>query len=202
MADVMTAASASALSGIAAAGQSYGKRGVPGVIASEAVGLRIISVQARRGLSAEVSDKVLSVAGVTLPATPKYVRSGDVEAIWTAPDQWLVASPVASRTAAIATSLAGFAAVTDQSDSRAVILLSGVRVRDVLSKGVMVDLHPRAFAPGDTAVTSIAHIGAQLSLISADPVFQLLVPRSFCMSFWDWLSDSAAEFGLSVSNRT
>ena len=41
---------------------------------------------------------------------------------------------------------------SDQSDSRLVLRLSGPRVRDVLAKGVPVDLHPKAFKPGDVAM--------------------------------------------------
>ena len=37
----------------------------------------------------------------------------------------------------------GVAAVSDQSDARLVLRVSGPRVRDVLAKGVPVDLHPR-----------------------------------------------------------
>jgi len=78
-----------------------------------------------------------------------------------------------------------------------------VSVRDatghlLLAKGVMVDLHPKAFGPGDTAVTLVAHVGAQITCIDAAPVYQLMVPRSFCLSFWDWLISSGEEYGIAL----
>ena len=58
-----------------------------------------------------------------------------------------------------------FAAVADQSDARLVLRLSGPRVRDVLAKGVPVDLHPQAFKPGDVANTLVGYIGVQIDML-------------------------------------
>ena len=88
--------------------------------------------------------------------------------------------------------------MTDQSDARLVLLLSGPRVRDVLAKGVPVDLHPKAFKPGDVANTIVAHIGVQIDMLDDAPIYQLTAPRSTAGSFWSWLTASAAEFGYEV----
>src|SRR4030095_9260063 len=91
------------------------------------------------------------------------------------------------------------AAVTDQSDARLVLRLSGASVREVLRKGVPVDLHPKAFRPGDVANTIVAHIGVQIDMLDAAPTFQVATPRSTVGSFWSWLTVSAAEFGYEVA---
>jgi heterotetrameric sarcosine oxidase gamma subunit len=93
-----------------------------------------------------------------------------------------------------------FAAMADQSDARLVLRLSGPRVREVLAKGVPIDLHPKVFKPGDVATTLVAYIGVQIERID-DATFQLTAPRSMAGSLWSWLSASAAEFGYDVVTR-
>jgi len=90
--------------------------------------------------------------------------------------------------------------VSDQSDARLVLHLFGPRVRDVLAKGLAVDLHPKVFKPGDVAVTLIAYIGVQIDVLD-DTTYQLTAPRSMAGSFWSWLSASAAEFGYDVVTK-
>jgi methylglutamate dehydrogenase subunit D len=87
--------------------------------------------------------------------------------------------------------------VADQSDARLVLRLSGPSVRDILVKGVPVDLHPKAFKPGDVAVTLVAYIGVQLDMLD-DATFQLTAPRSMAGSFWSWLTAAATEFGYEI----
>ena len=50
-------------------------------------------------------------------------------------------------------------------------------MRDVLAKGVPIDLHPKVFKPGDVAVTLIAYIGVQIDMLD-DTTYQLTAPRS------------------------
>jgi sarcosine oxidase subunit gamma len=73
-------------------------------------------------------------------------------------------------------------------------------VREVLAKGVPLDLHPKVFKPGDVATTLVAYIGVQLDMLD-DATFQLTTPRSTAGSFWSWLSASAAEFGYDVVTK-
>jgi methylglutamate dehydrogenase subunit D len=80
--------------------------------------------------------------------------------------------------------------------------ISGPRVRDMLAKGCMLDLHDRAFKVGDTAVTPIALLNVQISrLPDADgaAVFDLAVTRSYALSLWPWLESASAEFGLTIA---
>jgi sarcosine oxidase subunit gamma len=79
-----------------------------------------------------------------------------------------------------------------------VLRLSGRNIRDALAKGCLIDLHPRAFRPGDVALTSIAHISVQLWVVD-EATFELAVPRSMAMSFWSWLRASAAPYGVEVA---
>ena len=90
------------------------------------------------------------------------------------------------------------AALIDQSGGRAMLEISGPMVREVLRKGVTLDLHPEVFRLAEVALTSISHISALLCRTGED-TFLLAVPRSYAGSLWHWLSVSAAEFGYEVN---
>ncbi len=90
------------------------------------------------------------------------------------------------------------ASVFDQSGSRVLLELRGPRVREVLAKGVSIDLHPRAFKAGDLAVTTASHLAVHLWQVSDEPVYRLLVVRTYFDSLWRWLAVSAAAGGCEV----
>ncbi|MBX2830008.1 MAG: hypothetical protein KTR23_02330 [Rhodospirillales bacterium] len=86
----------------------------------------------------------------------------------------------------------GFA-MTDQTHGRVRMAVSGVKVRDVLAKGTMIDLAPDVFAVGQSAMTQIGQIGAMITRTD-DDCFEIMVLRSFAVSLWDELHHMAAEF--------
>jgi sarcosine oxidase subunit gamma len=98
--------------------------------------------------------------------------------------------------------LAGLASITDHSDGRVVLRLSGHRVRAVLAKGIPIDLHHRSFKTGDIASTLVAHIGVQIQQLDDRPTYQLMAFRSFAGSLWSWLIKSAAEYGYEITSTT
>jgi sarcosine oxidase subunit gamma len=98
----------------------------------------------------------------------------------------------------LAATLKGLASVSDQSDGRAILRISGSRARDVLAKGLPIDLHPSVFGPGSAATSVIALMGVTLWQVDDAPTYDLAVFRSLAGSFWTWLTDSAAEFGCRV----
>ena len=90
------------------------------------------------------------------------------------------------------------AMVADQSDGRCVLRLSGPKARQVLAKGIGLDLDPRIFKPGDVAMTLAAHIAVQIWQMDDKPSYEIAMFRSLAGSFWHWLAASAAEFGYEV----
>jgi heterotetrameric sarcosine oxidase gamma subunit len=104
-------------------------------------------------------DALQTALGITLPHTLRSVSAGGAKYIWSGPDSWLV---LAQDTAAIAAQAAPFAAVTEQSDGRAVFRLAGPHARETLQKLLPIDLHESTFPPDATALTIAAHIGVQL----------------------------------------
>jgi sarcosine oxidase subunit gamma len=76
--------------------------------------------------------------------------------------------------------------------------LSGPRARDVLAKGLPVDLDPRAFPLGSAATSTISLMGVQLWQADDMPSYDIAIFRSVSHSFWRWLTASAAEYGYEV----
>ena len=99
----------------------------------------------------------------------------------------------------LAQRLQGFASISDQHGGRTVLRLSGPRAREVLAKGLPIDLHPRAFGPGSAATSTISLMGVQLWQVDEAPSYDIALFRSVSESFWRWLTSSAAEFGYEVT---
>lgn len=191
----------SALHGIAVPGR-YGKiDGAPGVTLSERIDIGLATVAARKGKADALAAAIRSAYGAELPSDSRVAAGPGVAFIGTAPGQWMAVSQSLANGALtddLARNLVGLASITDQSDGRAVIRVSGPRARDVLAKGVPVDLHQGAFRTGSAATTVISLIGAQIWQVDETPTYDIAVFRGFAGSFWGWLTSSAAEFGYTV----
>jgi heterotetrameric sarcosine oxidase gamma subunit len=190
----------SALDGIAPPGR-HGRADVAaGVVVAVLPAPGLALVTARKGRSAGLIAAAEKAFGIALPTTPRRVENGDLAFVWSGPDRWLAhrAQPPPGGMAALLAPLAAHAAIVDQSHARALLSVSGPRVRDALAKGLAIDLHPGAFRTGDTAIASIAHIGVQLWQSDDAPTYTCSIPRSLAGSFWRWLTASAAEYGLEL----
>lgn len=83
-------------------------------------------------------------------------------------------------------------AITVLSHSHTLFKLSGNSVRDVLRKGLPIDLHPAAFPEGSMAISAIE--GIRVAVVRNGSHYDLLCPRSFTDSLRHWLLDAALEF--------
>lgn len=173
-----------------------------GVVAAPRESLGLATAMALCGQACALRAKLRALYDLEVPTRPAIARGRDLELAWTGPEQWLAVSADRAVAGRLAGELEGLAAVSDQSDARAVLRLSGPKAREALAKGCPLDLHPRAFRPGDTALTAIAHVGVQLWQVDDAPTFDLLVARSMAASFWRWLFASSREFGLATMSST
>lgn len=189
----------SALEGIAKPSR-YGRADGPaGVVVQEVAGFGLASVTARAGRVEALAITIRQAFGLDLPLRPARVGNQQLSLIWTGPDQWLAMTdlnPPQGMEALLGHVIGEHAAIVDQSHARMIMRLSGPRVRDALAKGVSIDLHPRAFKPGDTASTLLAHVGVQIWQVDATPTYDITAYRGYAGSVWNWLVASASEFGL------
>lgn len=161
--------------------------------------LTIVSLAAGRGKSEALRAAMRDAYGVNLPDTPERVEgSGGVSVIWHGPEQWFVIAERGTGGRDLENELkpiaGSHAAIVDQGDGRAVVRVSGAHVRDVLAKGIGLDLHPKAFKPNGVAITHASHIGIVLWQADTSPAYEIAMFRSFADSFARWLTHSAAEF--------
>lgn len=170
---------------------------------TEQAGGRTFVVLARRDGAASLVERCQGL-GVVLPVTPRRVVGHGHVVLWTGPGQWQVqsADEEAERLLALFASIPTLCSTVVLDDSRIVLAVSGPRARDTLSKMLTIDLHPRAFRPGDAAVTVAGGISVLVSRRDDEDVFDCAVPRSFVLGFWDWLVDAAAEYGVATGHPT
>ena len=136
------------------------------------------------------------LAGLPLPLAPNQVAAmGPLRALWLGPDEWLFVAPDAASadlSARLARAVAGrCAAISDVSSSRAIIEIGGSAARALLETGCGLDLHPRAFAPGQCAQTLFARLPIILDQLDDTPHYRLLVRHSYARWLVDWLIDAA-----------
>lgn len=174
--------------------------GAPGLVLQEFTAFTLASVIARRGQAAQVAAAALHAFGASPPTTATVAAGSELAFVWSGPGHWLALGPHASEPveARLGAVFGPHASIFDQGGSRMLLELRGPRVRDVLAKGVSIDLHPRTFKTGDVAVTTASHLSVHLWQVADEPVYRLLVVRTYFDSLWRWLAASAAEYGCEV----
>ncbi|MEU6139605.1 sarcosine oxidase subunit gamma family protein [Streptomyces sp. NPDC047081] len=146
------------------------------------------------------ADAVGLALGLQLPLEPNtVVRAGELTVLWLGPDEWLLVAPPGSERdlESRIREAAGDepVSVTDVSAQRTTLLVAGEHARDLLAHGCSLDLHPRAFAPGRCAQTTLGR--TQVVLVARDEPragFWVLVRSSFAGYLTDWILDAATEY--------
>ncbi len=194
----------SALHGIAAPGRHGNPQGPSGVRVSIVEPLSIALLLPLRGRTDALLARLAAAFGAEFAgAGPRCcVRNAQLALRWAGSDRWLASVPgTVDIERRLAEACGETASVLDQSDARFVLALAGADVPRTLAKGVAIDLHPRTFATGATALVQLAHVNVQLTRLENE-VFELCAPRSTAADLWDWLQASAAQYGIEVSPET
>lgn len=174
----------------------------PGVTIAELTDVSACNILACKGDEVELAGRVQRMFGIELPSEPRYTRTAALSFAWAGRSQWLALAKGTDGRAfesRLQSSLAGLAYVVDQSDARTIVRIGGARAREALAKGVHIDLDPRAFRPGDAAVTAIGHVRVHFWQLDSGPTYEFAVFRSLAIAFWEWMTDAAAEFGVAVT---
>jgi sarcosine oxidase subunit gamma len=125
----------------------------------------------------------------------RKLRTKNVTYLWSGPASWLALSDADDPDFAdtLAARLAGVAAVTDQSDGRAILRVHGPHIRDALAKLLPIDLHPNEFGEDATALTLAGHINVQIWRCGQNE-FELACFRSFAGALRESLRHACHEF--------
>lgn len=157
--------------------------------------LAVAHIAARRGKLAALQAQAEVTLGARLPQTARAVELAGATIVWAGPEHWLIIQPQVSGvdpSVELAKAFNGLASVVDVSDSRVIFRVSGVSAGDALSKGVPIDLHDRAFKPGDVAITHAAHLGFMLWRHVDGRGYDLACARTYSVDFRHWLERTCA----------
>ena len=148
----------------------------------------------------EEAHRLLEVA---LPLAPNTTaRTDKIAALWLGPASWLLAAAATSALIDYAAKRdalnAAGGALFDLSASRVAWTISGPRAMDVLAKGCPLDFHPRGFAMGTCAQSVFGHVNVLIDKRDDEPMFTVMVARSFARDVWHALCEAAAQYGYEV----
>lgn len=128
---------------------------------------------------------------------------------WLGPDEWVVVTkPNGGKRAFDALwknlKVDGLhASVTDTSEARTTITVSGPNARHVMAKLCSLDFHPSQFGPGQCAQTIVAKVGVIVVQTSATKfggaTYELYALRSFSTYLWNRLVDAANEYSVHIN---
>ena len=151
-------------------------------------GLCLVQVIARPGHERETAR----VLGLELPEEPNTTgRLDAIRILCLRPRDWLIVTEdPEGRQGGVAVEarrrLAEHAAAIDQSHGRVVLRLTGEGARNLLQKGLDLDLHPTVFPAGAMAQTGLNGVALLVHSLAGDS-FDLYGARSFAGSVADWL---------------
>jgi sarcosine oxidase subunit gamma len=149
-------------------------------------------------LQAVSPESISAALGCAPPAVNASRVHEDRTILGLAWDAWLIVESGVVPDVLLAPFAGLDASAVDVSHAWGVLRMSGGRAREALAKVCPVDLDPAAFKTGDCFQSALARHFALVHAVDDGPTFDLYVPRSFAVSFWDCLSDAAREFGYRV----
>lgn len=146
---------------------------------------------------AGAADARRRVGGIELPAFGRLIHAGPQLVLSVRPGRWLMLSAPqepgrAARTWAAACANQG--AVVDLSSALTPYWLTGVRAREVLTRGCRLDLAGQALPGGSAAATVIAQVAVILAALPSGLL--LLSPSSTARHLREWLVAAARPFGI------
>ncbi len=116
------------------------------------------------------AEVVAQRLGAALPPPGRVVVADGARLLWTGPGKVLVLGRAVP-------DLSGIAAVVEQGDGIACVVLGGPMGRDVLARLVPLDLRDRAFPEGATARTLLNHMAVTLTRVGQE-AWEVMAMRS------------------------
>ncbi len=164
--------------------------------------LTAIQVLAYTGQHETAAAAIGKALGIECPIEPGICNSDDhLQLTWNGPNSWMIIAGDAESgykpgglLETLKKAVGEQAAVIDQSHGRCGLRLSGKHARVVMAKNCAIDLHPRAFKPGNCALTSVAHMSALVVQVDDTPCYDLFITRSLARSFAHAIEHACKEF--------
>ena len=191
----------SALAGSAKSGRD-GANGGRRLRLSELRGWHLAQLAEFPGHHGEFEAHVRACCGAALPVELcRGAGSDDSRLVRITPHQYWWISGGREAMVRLARELpASVGTITLLSAGRVRLRIEGFAARDVLAKGISLDLHPAVFQVGQSAQTGLHHTGVFLERVGEDS-YEIYVPRTYAASIWEWLIDAALQFGYAVADE-
>lgn len=127
-----------------------------------------------------------AIATDSAPAPGQVVSSANGSLLRIAPlTWWLVGGEAPTLTPAEGS-------ILDLSHSRTHVRISGEQASVLLNRHVSLDLRPASFPVGRVAATELYFVG--VTLWHSPHGYELFIPRSFALSVWEMLAETATQF--------
>jgi methylglutamate dehydrogenase subunit D len=190
----------SALAGSLTSGGRDGASGGRRLRLSEVRGWHLAQLAVFADHRGEFEEHVRACCGAGLPVElHRGLTSGDSHLVRITQHQyWWIAARSDSMIRLARELPAAAGTVTMLSAGRVRLRITGSQARDVLAKGISLDLHPAVFQVGRGAQTGLHHTGVFLERVGDDS-FEIYVQRTYAESIWEWLIDAALPFGYDVA---
>lgn len=190
----------SVLAGARKAGGRDGTGGLRRLRIGEARDWKLLQVAAFPTTTSEFEKAVCASIGAILPARVGSAAAVGARLLFrTGPEQfWILTRGSEDVAPALESAVApGIGSLTALSHSRACIWIDGSHSREVLAKGLAIDLDAEAFGVNSFALTGLHHTPVMV-LRSSATRFELYVLRTFALWTWEWLTDAALPYGYEV----
>jgi methylglutamate dehydrogenase subunit D len=189
----------SALAGQLQAGGRDGAHGGRLLRLTEVRGWHLAQIAAFPNHEVEFQEHMRACSGVSLPLDlHRGVTHGDSRLIRiTRYQYWWIAGRGASMLRLAKDLPASAGTVTVLSAGRVRIRITGPAVRELLARGIALDLHPASFQVGRSAQTGLHHTGIFLERLGED-AYEIYVQRTYAEWLWEWLTDAALPFGYEI----
>ncbi len=161
--------------------------------------IQVLTFRGKHDAAANAMSKALGIDCSTRPGVT--VSDGVTQVNWNGPNSWMIvcSDDEAGRQPGellqiLREAVGETGAVVDQSHGRCGLRLSGSRARQVMAKNTAIDLHSRAFGPGQCALTTVAHMNVTIVQVDEKPTYDLFVARSLARSFAQAIEHACQEF--------
>ena len=194
----------SALAAVYRPGRFGAPEGPAGVAVFERVGRSLVQVSGWRGAFDPACRKLEMLLHCQMPDSCRTAVSQGARSIFrVGPERlWLAGSGDDEMLQWLdASALDPDAVVTEIGQSRTVVRVKGAGARELLNRGLPVDLDVAVF-PADAFAQSVIHhipVLVHRVALEGDDGFDVYVTSDYAVSFWEWLTEALQSFGGEIT---